>query len=53
MKNKSLSIISLVFAFTLAFLVCLGGLTAGASGGLWITDGFSVLGKSKFKIKGV
>ena len=41
MKNKSLSVISLVFAFTLALLVCLDGLTAGASGGLWITDGVS------------
>ena len=41
MKNKSLSIISLVFAFTLALLVCLGGLTAGALDGLWITDGVS------------
>ena len=41
MKNKSLSIISLVFAFTFALLVCLGGLTVGASDGLWITDGVS------------
>ena len=31
----------MVFAFTLALLVCLGGLTVGASGGLWITDDIS------------